>query len=67
MKLMALSPDGISIMNIDKTERVEAYRLAEKHCAKYSKVPRLIETTHQLEKSELPLLRMNFECLRPSN
>ena len=67
MKLMALSPDGISIMNIDKSERVEAYRLAEKHCAKYSKVPRLIESSQQLEKSDIPLLRMNFECLRPAN
>ena len=67
MKLMALSPDGIVIMNIDKTERVEAYRLAEKHCAKYAKVPRLIETSKQLEETDVPLLRMNFACLRPSS
>lgn len=66
MKFMSVSPNGLSILNVDKTERVEAYRLAEKHCAKYSKVPRVIESYNQLEKTDIPLTTMIFQCLRVS-
>jgi hypothetical protein len=66
MKFMSASPNGLSILNIDRTERVEAYRLAERHCAKYSKVPRLIESYNQLEKTDIPLMTMIFQCLRVS-
>ena len=66
MKFMNVSPGGISILNVDEEEKVEAYRMAEKHCFKYGKVPRLIESSRQLERSDIPLSTMVYECLRPS-
>ena len=67
MKIMNATPIGISILNVDNSERVEAYRIAEKHCAKYQKVPRLLDSSKQLEKSDIPLSTMVYQCLRPSN
>jgi len=59
-------PSGLSIVNIDQTERIEAYRIAEQHCAKYSKVTRLTKKFKQRNESDLPLTTMVFQCIRPS-
>ena len=63
MKYANKSPRGISILNISKKEHAKAYRIAEKHCAKYYKVPRILKTTGQ---EESPGTTMVFECLKPS-
>ena len=71
MKNMNESPRGISILNIKSTkeERVKAYRAAEKHCAKYYKVPRILNSIKQEQDEEFqtPMHTSNFECLKPSN
>lgn len=71
MKNMNESPRGISIINIKSTkqERVKAYRTAEKHCAKYYKVPRILHSIKQEQDEEFqtPMHTTNFECLKPSN
>ena len=67
MKFKNPGPSGLSILNIDKTEHVEAYRIAEQHCAKYSKVTRLSKKFKQRNESDLPLTTMVFQCLRPSS
>ena len=51
MKFVNKSPRGISILNIMKEERSKAYQAAEKHCAKYYKVPRIIKSVEQLNES----------------
>lgn len=72
MTLVNKSPRGISIVNIKNEERSKAYQSAEKHCAKYSKVPRILSTKEQAktdpdDEMEKPLRTTVFECLRPSN
>lgn len=67
VKYKNVSPRGISILNLIKEDRVKAYRTAEKHCAKYYKVPRVLRTIEQEGESEIPLSTMVFECVRPSN
>lgn len=71
MKNINESPKSISIINIKSTkqERVRAYRAAEKHCAKYYKVPRILNSVKQEydEEFQTPMHTTNFECLKPSN
>lgn len=62
MKYYNKSPRGITILNVYKESRSQAYQDAEKHCAKYSKVPRKRESTHYNEKKAL----LVFECIRPN-
>lgn len=67
MKYENKSPRGISILNIIKEDRVKAYRIAESHCAKYYKVPRVLSSSIQPDDSVIPMTMMVFECLKPSN
>lgn len=69
IKFMNKSPRGISIKNVLKEERVKAYRSAEKHCAKYYKVTRMLKSIEQEQEDELAAAKstMVFECLKPSN
>lgn len=69
MKLENKGPRGIFISNITKADRVKAYREAEKHCAKYSKVPRAVKTlNYELEDATPIAMRtVSYECVRPSN
>lgn len=62
------SPNGMTVVNITKTERVKAYRSSEAHCSKYSKVPRMIKLTEQDQHNGagVELLSMKFECIRPT-
>ena len=64
MTAMDKNSVGISIINVKKEEHVKAYRIAEKHCAKYYKVPRIIQSSIQLEKSDVPKSTIIFECLK---
>ena len=70
-KSMHESPQGISIINIKSTKEgsVKAYRAAEKHCAKYYKVPHILNSRKQEQDEEYqtPMHTTNFECLKPSN
>ena len=65
------NPRGISILNVSKDDRVKAYREAEKHCAKYSKVTRIIKNEKQEQPADEEIYRdlstIIFECLKPSN
>lgn len=72
MEFVNKSPRGISILNIKKEDRSRAYQAAEKHCAKYSKVPRILSSKEQAksdpyDEMEKVLRTTVFECLRPSN
>ena len=69
MKLTNKTPRGLSILNIIKEERSRAYQSAEKHCAKYFKVPRVIKIVEQesSEEFQAAMRTMNFECVKPSN
>lgn len=60
------SPRGISAINVTNIERAKAYRTAEIHCAKYSKVTRLQRSTKQPEYDENQKLKLLFECVKPS-
>jgi hypothetical protein len=57
------SPKSISIINIGKKEHAKAFQMAEKHCAKYYKVPQIVNTSPQAEAS---MFTMKFRCLKPS-
>jgi hypothetical protein len=69
MKFDKKTPRAISISNVKKADRVKAYRAAEKHCAKYSKVPRLLRKVKQEtnDYSPIPMRTEHYECIRPSN
>ena len=69
MKFENKGPRGIFISNITKEDRVKAYRAAEKHFAKYSKVPRVLNTlNYELENNSTTAMRTaSYECIRPSN
>lgn len=69
MKFSKQSPRGIQVSDIKKEDRVKAYRAAEKHCAKYSKVPRVSQTINQVHYEDIiiPMRTIKFECIRPSN
>ena len=66
LKLMDKSPRGVSVMNNAYGERAKAYRAAEKHCAKYYKVPRILKTKRQTGKTGKRLSTVFFECLHPN-
>lgn len=69
MKFTNKTPRGISILNITKEEYSRAYQSAEKHCAKYYKVPRVLKTVEQEQQYETQaaMRTINFECVKPSN
>ena len=69
MKFTSKTPRGISILNIKKEERSRAYQSAEKHCAKYYKVPRVLKIVEQesLDETQAAMRTMNFECVKPTN
>jgi hypothetical protein len=52
IKFVNKSPRGISILNIMKEECSKAYLAAEKHCAKYYKVPRIIKSIDQQKEQQ---------------
>ena len=54
----------ISIENILPNEKTKAYRMAEKHCAKYYKVPRKISSKSQPDNDDMTTIV--FECVRPN-
>ena len=62
MKYYNKSPRGITILNVYKESHSQAYQDAEKHCAKYSKVPRKRESANYNEKKAM----LVFECIRPN-
>lgn len=65
MQFTDQSPGGITVINIIKEERVKAYRSAEAHCSKYTKVPRMIKSiTH--DELDVAVSTMKFECIRPT-
>ena len=64
MKMKDISSRGISITGIIPGNRSKAYRAAEKHCAKYYKVPRVLKSESQLHESEGTKVTMVFECVR---
>lgn len=66
MKNTNKSPRGISILNVIKQDRAKAHRAAEKHCAKYYKVPRVLKSITQDEESAIPMKTVIFECLKPN-
>lgn len=67
MQFINETPRGIKIVNIMKEQQSKAYQTAEKHCAKYSKVPRVLKRIKQVDDSEIPMTTLVFECIRPSN
>lgn len=66
MKFTNKGVRGITILNVMKSQRAKAYRAAEIHCAKYSKVPLLLRTTPASDDSIIPTTTRVFECLKPS-
>lgn len=65
MKIQDKSPRGITIMNSIEGERAKAFRAAEKHCAKYYKVPRIFHIKPQLVgESEKVMNTIIFKCLK---
>ena len=66
LELMDKSPRGVSVMNNAYGERAKAYRAAEKHCAKYYKVPRILKTKRQKGEPGKRLSTIFFECLKPN-
>ena len=66
IKFFNKSPRGITISNIYKEQRSQAYQSAEKHCAKYSKVPRKLKTLRESAEYDIERVTIIFECIRPS-
>lgn len=69
MKFENKGPRTISIYNLMKQDHAKAYRAAEKHCAKYYKVPRVLKKTdyQSTDDSHIPMRSLHFECIKPSN
>lgn len=69
IKYTKKSPRGISVLNVTKEMQSKAYQAAEIHCARYSKVPRVLKTIKQILANDMqaPMNAMVFECIRPSN
>jgi len=67
MQFTDKSPRGIKVVNIMKEQLSKAYQQSEKHCAKYSKVPRILKKFKQADDSVIPMTTMVFECIRPSS
>lgn len=68
MQLTNKTPRGISIQNVVKKDRVKAYMAAEKYCAKYAKVPRVVSTITQEQTEDFTpeMSTINYECLKPN-
>jgi len=66
IKFSNKSPRGITISNVYKEHRSKAYQSAEKHCAKYSKVPRKLKTIRETNEYTVERVTIKFECIRPS-
>jgi hypothetical protein len=66
MQQMNKSPRGISILNVMKQDRAKAHRAAEKHCAKYYKVPRVLKSLKHDKNAVIPVTTVIFECLKPN-
>jgi len=64
MKLQDKSPRGITIVNSIDGKQAKAFRSAEKHCAKYYKVPRILQIKPQIKESEKAMNTIIFECLK---
>ena len=71
MKIENNSARGITILNIIKEENSKAYRLAEKHCVKYFKVPGIIKSPDQKTElqyeSKISMRTTVFDRLKSSN
>jgi len=69
MQQFDTSPRGISIKNVIKKDREKAYMAAEKYCAKYAKVPRVLKSFAQekLEDFTPDMSTIKYECLKPNH
>jgi hypothetical protein len=65
MQFIDKSPRGIKAINVTKELDSGAYQSAELHCAKYSKVPRILKKIKQSEEYEVLKTTIVFECIRP--
>lgn len=65
MQFINKTPQGIKVINIMNEQQSKAYQTAEKHCAKYSKVPRVLKRIKQSDDSEIPMTTMMIECIKP--
>lgn len=63
MKFSDFSPRGITVSNIMKNERIQARLSAEKHCAKYFKVARVLSSKAATEYTKGTLV---VECIKPN-
>lgn len=63
MKFKDFSPRGITVTNIVKSERIQARLSAEKHCAKYFKVARVLSSKAATETTMGSLV---VECIKPN-
>jgi uncharacterized lipoprotein YehR (DUF1307 family) len=66
IKFSNKSPRGITVSNVYKEYRSKAYQSAERHCAKYSKVPRKLKTIQETDKYTVERVTIKFECIKPS-
>jgi len=68
MQFINKSPRGFEAINIKKEQYSKAYQAAEKHCAKYAKVPRILKTIKQEQNEDdfIPMQTITFECLKPN-
>lgn len=66
MQFINQTPSGIKVINVIKELGSRAYQTAEKHCAKYSKVPRILKRVKQYtELDEVQMMTIIFSCIRP--
>ena len=64
LKSFNTSPRGISISNVYKAQRSRAFQTAEKHCAKYSKVPRRLKTIRETASYTTERMTIVYECVK---
>ncbi len=60
---------GMTIHNIPKGKKAKAFRMAEKHCAKYNKAAqtRQVIRTQEADEYQPELSTMIFSCLRATH
>ncbi len=59
-------PHGLTIINIPDGKKAHAFRIAEKHCAKYGKAAQTIRMTKQNSDADLVgMSTMKFICGQP--
>lgn len=63
MEFKDFSPRGITVTNIAKSERIQARLSAERHCAKYFKVARVLNSKAATESTTGSLV---VECIKPN-